>query len=57
MAKGYRLDNRGPGAGFPTGTRGSLHHSIQTGAEARTASYLMGIGRSLAEDKETGAQS
>jgi hypothetical protein len=47
-ATGYRLDGRGAGIRFPTGTRDfSLFHSVQTGSEAHPAFYPMGTGAGL----------
>jgi len=42
---GYGLDDRGPMVRFPAGVGNfSLSHCIQTGSEAQSASYPVGIG-------------
>jgi hypothetical protein len=48
IALDYRLDDRGSRVRFPTGARNfSLHHRIQSGSGAHSASYPMGTRGSL----------
>jgi hypothetical protein len=53
---GYRLDDQGSRVRFPAGAGNfSLHHRVQSGSEAHSASYLMGTGTSFPGGKAAGA--
>jgi hypothetical protein len=55
IALGYGLDERGSRVGFPTGAGNfSLHHRIQNGSGAHSASYTMGIRGSFLGGKAAG---
>jgi hypothetical protein len=56
VALGYGLDDRGSRVRFPEGAGNfSLHHRVQNGSGAHTASYLMGTRGSFPGGKATGA--
>jgi hypothetical protein len=56
VALGYRLDDRGSRVRFPAGAGNfSLHHRVQNGSGAHSASYPMGIGCSFPGGKASGA--
>jgi hypothetical protein len=53
---GYGLDDRGSRVRFPVGAGNfSLHHRVQNGSGAHTASYRMGTRGSFPESKAAGA--
>jgi hypothetical protein len=56
MALDYWLDGRGSRVRFPEGARNfSLHHRVQNGSGAHTASYPMGTRGSYPGGKAAGA--
>jgi hypothetical protein len=56
IALGYGLDDRGSRIRFPAGAGNfSLHHRVQNGSGAHTASYPMGTRGSFPGDKAAGA--
>jgi hypothetical protein len=56
IALGYGLDCRGSRFPFPAGTGNfSLHHRVQNGPGAHSASYAMGITGCFPEGKAAGA--
>jgi hypothetical protein len=56
IALGYGLDDRGSRVPFSAGTENfSLHHRVQNGSGAHTASYPMGTGGSFPGGKAAGA--
>jgi hypothetical protein len=55
IALGYRLDDRGSRTRFPAGAGNfSLHHRVQNGSGAPSASHPMGTRGSFAESKAAG---
>jgi hypothetical protein len=53
---GYGLDDRGSRVRFPAGAGNfSLHHRVQNGSGAHSASYPMGTSGCLPGDKAAGA--
>jgi hypothetical protein len=58
IALGYGLDDRGFRVGYPAGAKNfSLHHRVQNGSGAHSASYPVGTGSSLPTGKAAGAWS
>jgi hypothetical protein len=58
VALGYGLDDRSSTVRFPAGAGNfSLHHRVQNGSGAHTASYQMGTRGSFLEGKAAGAWS
>jgi hypothetical protein len=57
IALGYGLDYRGSRVRFPAARDGnfSLHHRVQNGSEAHSASYPMGTKGSFPGGKVAGA--
>jgi hypothetical protein len=56
IALGYELDDRGSRVRFPAGAGNfSLHHRVQNGFGAHSASYPMGTRVSFPGDKAAGA--
>jgi hypothetical protein len=56
IALGYRLDDRGSRVRFLAGAGNfSLHHRVQNGSEAHSASYSMGTRGSFPGGKAAGA--
>jgi hypothetical protein len=56
IALGYRLDGRGSRVRFPAGAGNfSLHHRLQNGSRAHTASYPTGTRGSFPGSKAAGA--
>jgi hypothetical protein len=56
ISLGYGLDNRGSSVRFPVGARNfSLHHRVQIGSGAHSASYPRGTGGSFPGSKAAGA--
>jgi hypothetical protein len=56
IALGYGLGDRGSRVRFPAGAGNfSLHHRVQNGSGAHTASYPMGTGVSFPGVKAAGA--
>jgi hypothetical protein len=57
IALGYELDDRGSRVRFPVGAGNlSLHHHVQNGSGAHTASYLMGTRGSFSGVKRPGRE-
>jgi hypothetical protein len=56
IALGYGLDDRGSRVRFPAGAENfSLHHRLQNGSGAHTASYPIGTSGSFPGGKAAGA--
>jgi hypothetical protein len=56
IALGYGLEDRGCRVRFPAGAENfSVHHRVQNGSGAHTASYAMGTRGSFPEVKAAGA--